>query len=80
ICVILVNLGQEAFTLRRGDRIAQMVLAPVARIAWEPVQDLPATERGSGGFGHTGVTTPLEAGLRQQARAGSGSDLIEGTS
>ena len=46
IRVILANLGQEPFTLHRGDRIAQMVLAPVARIAWEPVADLPDTVRG----------------------------------
>jgi dUTP pyrophosphatase len=53
--ILLVNLGQEPFTLRRGDRIAQMVVAPVARVAWEEVEELPDTERGEGGFGHTGV-------------------------
>lgn len=65
IRVILANLGQETFTLRRGDRIAQMVLAPVARIAWERVEELPATERGEGGFGHTGVATAPFAGPHQ---------------
>lgn len=54
ICVLLVNLGQHPFVIHRGDRIAQMVLAPVARIDWEPVPELPATVRGAGGFGHTG--------------------------
>jgi dUTP pyrophosphatase len=39
--VILINLGQEPFTIRRGDRIAQLVVAPVARIEWEPVAELP---------------------------------------
>ncbi|GIV05244.1 MAG: deoxyuridine 5'-triphosphate nucleotidohydrolase [Fimbriimonadales bacterium] len=52
--VILINLGQEPFTLRRGDRIAQMVIAPVMRVEWERVATLPDSERGEGGFGHTG--------------------------
>jgi dUTP pyrophosphatase len=55
IHVILINLGQEPFTLRRGDRIAQMVVAPVTRVAWSEVEELPGTARGDGGFGHTGV-------------------------
>ena len=52
--VILINWGHEPFTIKRGDRIAQLVVAPVARIAWEPVAVLPPSERGEGGFGHTG--------------------------
>ncbi|OYT69746.1 MAG: deoxyuridine 5'-triphosphate nucleotidohydrolase [Armatimonadetes bacterium JP3_11] len=52
--VILINLGQEPFTVRRGERIAQMVIAPVMRVEWERVDALPASERGEGGFGHTG--------------------------
>lgn len=52
--VILINWGHEPFTIRRGDRIAQLMVAPVARIAWEPVAALPPSERGEGGFGHTG--------------------------
>lgn len=55
IAVILINWGQEPFTIRRGDRIAQMVVAPVARIEWQIEESLPPTERGEGGFGHTGV-------------------------
>ncbi len=53
--VLLINLGREAFTVGRGDRVAQMVVAPVARVAWEEVESLDATGRGAGGFGSTGV-------------------------
>jgi len=56
LAVILINLGQEAVTLRRGDRIAQLVIAPVARARFEEVAELPPTDRGAGGFGHTGTT------------------------
>jgi dUTP pyrophosphatase len=52
--VILVNLGQSAVTIRRGDRIAQLVIAPVVRASWAEVADLDATSRGDGGFGSTG--------------------------
>ena len=52
--VILINLGAEDFTIRRGDRIAQMVVAPVAQAAWAEVEDLDETARGAGGFGSTG--------------------------
>jgi dUTP pyrophosphatase len=54
IKVILINLGSEAFTIRRGERIAQLVLAPVTRLEWQPVSELPETARGAGGFGSTG--------------------------
>jgi dUTP pyrophosphatase len=54
ICVILVNLGDGPFSIRRGDRIAQLVFAPVARGVWREVDDLDRTPRGGGGFGHTG--------------------------
>jgi dUTP pyrophosphatase len=53
--VILVNLSDAPVTIRRGDRIAQLVLAEVARLAWDEVAELPETPRGSGGFGSTGV-------------------------
>ncbi len=53
--VILVNLGEEAFTIDRGMRIAQMVVAPVTTISWVKTDTLPDTERGSGGFGSTGL-------------------------
>lgn len=52
--VILVNLGAEPFAIERGDRIAQLVLAPVVQAAWNEVAELGATERGEGGFGSTG--------------------------
>lgn len=55
IKVILINLGKEDFKVSRGDRIAQMVVAPVVQVAWHEVVDLNATSRSSGGFGHTGV-------------------------
>ena len=52
--VILVNLGEADFTIRRGDRIAQLVIAPVTSAAWNEVLTLDATARGEGGFGSTG--------------------------
>ncbi len=52
--VILINLGHEPFTIARGDRVAQLVLAPVVQAAWDEVAELDATERGAGGFGSTG--------------------------
>ena len=55
VCVILVNLGGEPFVVRRGDRIAQLVLAPVERAAFAEAAELPATARGAGGFGSTGA-------------------------
>ncbi|MDN5363790.1 MAG: dUTP pyrophosphatase [Eubacteriales bacterium] len=54
IGVILINHGWEPFTVRRGDRIAQMVVSRVERVEWEEVDVLDESERGSGGFGHTG--------------------------
>ena len=50
----LVNLSGEAYTIRRGDRIAQMIVAPVTRAELAPVDELDESERGEGGFGHTG--------------------------
>ena len=52
--VILMNAGTEPFVIERGDRIAQLVVAPVVRAAFEEVEELDATDRGAGGFGHTG--------------------------
>ena len=54
IKVILINLGAEPFTIQRGERIAQLVLAPVTRLAWAQVEQLGETARGAGGFGSTG--------------------------
>ena len=53
--VLLINHGQAPFTIKRGDRIAQMVVAPVTQIAWNSVERLDETERGVGGYGSTGV-------------------------
>src|SRR3712207_1762653 len=55
IQVIVLNAGAEPFTLERGMRIAQAVLAPVTRAAWREVEALPETARGAGGFGSTGT-------------------------
>jgi dUTP pyrophosphatase len=55
IRVPLINLGRETFRVSRGMRIAQFVVAPVARVTWEEVEDLSTTDRGRGGFGHSGV-------------------------
>ncbi len=56
IQVILMNAGTQDFEIARGDRIAQLVVAPVVRPEWVEVESLEATERGEGGFGHTGTT------------------------
>ena len=55
IRVPLINLGREPFRVSRGMRIAQLVVAPVARVTWDEVAELPATDRGGKGFGHSGV-------------------------
>ena len=52
--VALVNLGSDAFTVERGMRVAQLLVAPIPRVRWAEVAELPATSRGAGGFGHTG--------------------------
>lgn len=53
IAVILINLGRAPIEIQRGDRIAQMIVAPVASVQWVESHDLTDTKRGSGGFGHT---------------------------
>lgn len=52
--ILLINLGDQPVRLQRGDRIAQLIVAPVTRVRWEEVEQLKTTDRG-GGFGHTGV-------------------------
>ena len=59
--VILINHGSEAFEIRRGDRIAQLVLAPVTQASWLEVEELDETARGEGGFGSTGGVVTLNA-------------------
>lgn len=55
IKVILANLGTESFTIERGMRVAQMVVAAYSRVSWNAVETLDTTERGAGGFGSTGT-------------------------
>ena len=55
IKVLLINMGFEPFVINRGDRIAQLVIAPVHQISWEEVDALSETERGTGGHGSTGA-------------------------
>ncbi len=57
--VILINHGQDAFSIRRGDRIAPLVLAPVVRASWLKVDELDHMARGEGGFGSTGGVVSL---------------------
>jgi dUTP pyrophosphatase len=55
IRVPLINLGRVAFTVTRGMRVAQLIVAPVARVRWDEVLELPSTARNRGGFGHSGT-------------------------
>jgi len=55
IKLILINLGKNDFVVKRGDRIAQMVISKYVRIEWDEVKELNTTKRGAGGFGHTGI-------------------------
>lgn len=55
ICVILINLSKEPFIIEDGERICQMVIAKHEQVNWEEVKILGETERGAGGFGHTGI-------------------------
>ena len=55
VCLLLINLGSEPFVIRRGDRLAQLVIAPVSRAEFRVVESLDESARGAGGFGHTGI-------------------------
>jgi dUTP pyrophosphatase len=57
--IIMINLGAEPFAIRRGDRVAQLVLAPVVQAGWLEVDELDETARGEGGFGSTGGVAAL---------------------
>ena len=59
---ILINLGSESFTVTRGSRIAQLVIAACARADWQPVESLEASARGAGGFGSTGLESATGGG------------------
>jgi len=58
--IIMINLGDATFAIRRGDRVAQLVIAPVTRGSWLEVSELDETARGSGGFGSTGGLAALK--------------------
>ncbi len=55
IKIILINLGKDNFIVKRGDRIAQMVISKYTKVEWEETNKLNTTKRGAGGFGHTGI-------------------------
>ena len=55
IAVLLINWGGHSFTVRDGDRIAQMIICRVSRATWQEIDELPETPRQGGGFGHTGI-------------------------
>ncbi len=55
--ILLTNFGKVPFSVNRGDRIAQMVVQRHARVEWDQVDEVNATSRGAGGFGHTGITS-----------------------
>lgn len=59
--IILTNFGKNPYTIRRGDRIAQMIVAPYERVKWEETSSLNSSARGSGGFGHTGIASKGDA-------------------
>ena len=69
LSVIVWNTGSEPFVVKRGDRIAQLVIAPVARATLELVSGLDETERGAGGFGHTGVGGRPSGARRKRSRS-----------
>ncbi|MCW8914306.1 MAG: dUTP diphosphatase [Magnetovibrio sp.] len=66
VCVILINHGQDAFTINRGERIAQMVVAPVTFVTWREENELNTSARGAGGFGSTGKDNPNTSGPSEQ--------------
>lgn len=59
--ILLTNFGKQDFVVRRGDRIAQMIIGRYARVDWKEVDELAGTARGDGGFGHTGIKTGEQA-------------------
>ena len=76
--VLLINLGRAPVRIRRGDRIAQLVVSPVVTIAWQEVENLPATARGNGGFGSTGSENGARArGAVQGGRGEAARGLAE---
>lgn len=69
VSVILINLGKEPFTIKRGERIAQMIVAPVTHVDLHAVAKVTATTRGTGGFGSTGTKTSLSSTTIKKQKA-----------
>lgn len=70
LCVMLVNHGKDAVTVRNGDRVAQMVVAPVVQAGFDEVSDLDRTARGEGGFGSTGGISAWPDGVWRHRKGG----------
>jgi len=68
LSVLLLNAGSEPVVIQRGDRIAQLILAPVVRPAWEEVKQLDLTQRGDSGFGHTGRGSLVRVATERRVR------------
>jgi deoxyuridine 5'-triphosphate nucleotidohydrolase len=77
--VILANLGNEPFIVRRGDRIAQLVVAPVSRAVFDEFEELPETARAGGGFGSTGFAAPSEQDVSMPASTGGAKHPAKGS-
>jgi len=73
VSVILINLGKEPFAIKRGERIAQMIVAPVTRVKLREVTKLSSTKRGSGGFGSTGTSATASSTKSRKRNAVSDS-------
>ena len=69
VSVILINLGKKPFTINRGERIAQMIIAPIVRADLEDVEQVTGTKRGTGGFGSTGIKTSASSPKRKKQNA-----------
>lgn len=79
VAVILINLGKEPFVVARGERIAQMVIAPVARAKLREVKKLSKTKRGAGGFGSTGVGETTSQPKSAKEKSVSGDEAVTQT-
>jgi dUTP pyrophosphatase len=81
VSVILINLGKEPFVVSRGERIAQMIIAPVARVKLREAKKLSSTKRGAGGFGSTGVgETASQVKTAKEKAVAGGSEKVQSKS
>ncbi|HML30596.1 MAG TPA: dUTP diphosphatase [Hyphomicrobium sp.] len=81
VSVILINLGKEPFVVSRGERIAQMIIAPVARVKLRESKKLSSTKRGAGGFGSTGVgETASQVKTAKEKAVAGGSENVQSKS